>query len=206
MANDDSITYSTSVTEQVMTELISAEVGIAARDKAIMLPLIKVQDIGAAPTPQAAFTYVDGLTASALSNEYDATSNSEFTLSEATASVAEYTVAVELGDLARQSTVVDIRSVIVEDMSSAMADVFDSTVMALFSGFTGASQNVGSTGTNITNAAILLAIANLQKNIKGIAGDSSFFVMPPQFFYDLRSEVLAGSGAALATPLVRTDI
>jgi hypothetical protein len=85
------------------------------------------------------------------------------------------------------------------EMSRAMAAAFDVSAAALSTGFTGASQNVGSHNGALSNANVLLAINNINVNAKGLADPSKLcFVLHPAGIHDLRTEATAGSSAALS--------
>lgn len=193
-------TTSTTLTTQILTELIQAEIGPAIRNGSIMYPLMKIADISMVPTKTASFQFAAGASASAIT-EGTAVSNSAWTLTEATIAATQVGVKVELMDLGVRSTVADIVSVVSQDLAAACMDNFDTAAAALLAGF---SNTVGTSGSNLTIAQMIIAVTTLKINAKGLA-NNAVFALYPQQVGDLQTEVVNASNG-LAPALSRENL
>jgi hypothetical protein len=193
-------TTSTTLTNQIMTELIQSYVAEAIREASVMLPLVDVVDIGNVPTKTASWQFAAGATAAAIV-EGTAVANSAWTLTEATATAAQVGVKVELMDLGRRSTVTDIASAVAMDLASACMEKFDTDAAALLGGF---SNTVGTSTQDITIANLIAAITKLRIQAKGLANQSAF-VLYPQQVADIQTAILSASNG-LAPALSREGL
>ena len=195
MSNTSNITYNNAsgATSLVLAELISANVGEAFRDQAVLLQTCDIMDISAQPTTAASFPYLNvNLTASALSNEYDATSNTVMDFADSVATATERTVSVEIGDFVAQSSVADLVSFATREITGELLASAETSVGAILAGFTAASQAVGTSAAVLSWANMTSAFTNLRINAKQYAGNAGFALYPTQI-RDLLNEPISAS-------------
>jgi len=177
--------------ELIDSEYISREVYQTMRDGSISLALSRVVDIGSMPTRTVAFPKNNALSASTKATDDVLVANSEFDPTDVTVSVAEYGVSVTITDMLARSSVVDVAAQVAAEIGGALVAQMETTFCALGTGFTGASQNVGSTTANANYDDLLEAIKNLQTNAPGACSVKPAFVFHPQAVYDIRGEGFA---------------
>jgi hypothetical protein len=206
MANDNNITVndSSGITSLVFAEYIAQSVGEALRDTGVLINLCDIVDISGQPTLTASFPTVTGLTASALSNNYDTTSATQFVLTDTTAAATERTVAVEIADTAAMSTNVDIAALIVRDMTAALLANLEAGVAAVANAFTANSQGVGTSAAALTWANMIDAFTNLRINAKQLAGNAVYGLYPTALA-DLITESVDKTNG-LASGMAREDL
>jgi hypothetical protein len=177
MANDSSITVNDSSggTSLVLAEAISGLVGEAVRENSIALPFCHVENIEGLPSLAASFPLITGLTASALSNNYDATSNTQFALTDVVASTVERTVAVSINDSLAKSTTSDVIALAAGDMGAAMSDAFDVSALALIAAF---GTPIGTSNAALSWANVIQGVYAFRLAAKAMAGYGAFIFDP----------------------------
>jgi hypothetical protein len=189
------------LTNQILTEAIKAEVGEEIRENAILLSLCDIQDIGSIPTLTGSWQQHNAMTVSGITDG-TGLSNATYSQDNQTATASGYGVKFVMTDLGLASTVADHKLAIPQSAMMDVVDKMDATVGAALGTFTGASQNVGSTGVNPTFAIMLSAVTNLKLNAKGFADRGAVFVLHPQQVYDLQTLM---TGTFQATALTTTQ-
>ena len=198
MANET--TYTTA-TEVIDSEYINREVQASIREHSIMMPLMKVVDIGPMSTRTVAFPKSNSLTVSTKTNDATALSNVAWNPTDVTTTVAEYGVRAEVTDMAAESAVMDIGATVANEITRAILENFETAATALLAAF---SNTVGTSGSNATAANLLEAVKDLRVNAKSASGNA-VGVLHPQQIYDIQSEGFVAT-SNIGTAHAREDV
>ena len=201
----------TTLTNQILTELIQAQVGEAIREKSILLPICDVQDISNVPTNTASWQLHNTMTVKTITDG-TAIANSAYSQTNVTCAAAQYGVMFTMTDFGLNATVADHSVAIPQNAMADVVQKIDEVIAALLDTFTGTTQQVGTSGSNLTFANCIDAVTNLRTNAQGLA-ENGVFVLHPRQVGDLMlaSEGYYATGlttgqAVSITPLVtRTD-
>jgi len=202
MADESTYTTGASIID---SEYISRTVGKAILEHSIMLPLMRIENLQGVPARVASFPIAPSMTLTTKSTDNTATSNAAWTPTSVEATCVEYSWKTVVTDMLKESSVTDPMAQIVMEAERALLDKVDSIAMALFGGFTGATQAAGSTGVDLTHLACLVALRNLKTNFKGGA-DNAVFVLSPMGVYDLGAELITPVTNGASPAYARTDL
>jgi hypothetical protein len=144
--------------------------------------LARTKDIGSFPSDSARFPLYPALTAGALTDGTDLTTNTAFSPTTATFAVSEVGLKLLLTDLARSGSYLG-DSDLATEAGKAVLEKINTDLCALASGF---STVVGSTGVNLTEANIESAIITL---IGNKTPDDVVGVLHQQQWFDLINDI-----------------
>jgi HK97 family phage major capsid protein len=170
------ISTTTSVTEAVYAKIVANQIQDSIKENVILAAACHESNTEGQPSLVGQYLYADGLTTSAPQSQGAATTASEFTLSEATATAAERCVAVEIADLAEDSSAVPLAPSAIREMTLALTDYVEDAIGAILAGFTAASQSVSDTGVAADFDDLLTLKTNLRLNAKGKANRAAFYL------------------------------
>jgi len=181
------------VTSSVITELIpvvNAETTFRLT-KILNLPsLITEKDISGQPGLTVYFPYTPaGVTASALTEGIDLSTNTPFDTDRGTATCSQVGKLFTITDLATMGSQDDLVKIISEYAANALARKIETDIIALFDGF---STSKGTTNTDLNLATFKSAITALEK---ASAPRPYYCVLSPQVWQDLTDAIQAASGA-----------
>lgn len=135
-------------------------------------------------------------------NEADAVDNTSISTDVVSLTAASKSCYVTLSDILRDSSTVNLPGMISAELGRTMATDVESSIAALLGGH---SNTVGSSGVDLTAADIRSAIAQFRINALEHA-QRGVIVLHPQQIADLEADLMSGSGASLATALMRQDV
>jgi len=192
MANE---TTKTSLTEIVNSEVIQELILDYAYDKIVVFPLVRVAMLAGKATGTASFpAWVKD--AGADLTEANALSNTELETTEtATITAAQVGIMREVTDYAFATNMLGeagLKQFIVEDGSRLCVEMLEDDLCALFAS---ASTSVGTTGSDLTIANFVEAMARLDTaNARG----RKVCVLDDQAAFDLRAAVAASTATVFA--------
>lgn len=178
------------VTSSVVSELYSDVVQAALftlSEQTVIRPLIRNYDMSGTPGLVAQVPIYPAISAAALVDGTDISSNTAFNTTEKTITAAEVGAMVKLTDLAKETASEDVAAAIGRQLGDAMAKKVDDDLAGLFSGF---SNSVGSANDELTVDDFFKAAATLRNNQ---APGPYVCVIHPYQAFQLK-KLLAGNG------------
>jgi hypothetical protein len=163
--------------------------------------LARTKDIGSFPSDSARFPLYPALSAGALTDGTDLTTNTAFNPTNATFAVSEVGLKLILTDLGRSGSHLG-DSDLATEAGKAVLEKINTDLCALGSGF---SSFVGSTGVNLTEANILEGLITL---IGNKTPDDVVTVLHQQQYYDLVADIgttISSAGSTGATARAETN-
>lgn len=195
MANE--VTFAEIEGELAYDYMILAEDIISARYAYDNLrDCLRNRDIGSMPTDSARFPLYPSLSASALTDGTDLTTNTAFQPTQSTFAVSEVGLKLILTDLARSGAYLEDGN-LAQEGGKAVLEKMNTDIAALGAGF---SQNVGGTGADLTEANWQAAIITL---IGNKSPENLFAVLHQQQWYDLVNSIgsqISAAGDSAAGP------
>lgn len=135
-------------------------------------------------------------------NEADAVANTSLSTDVVSLTAASKSCYVTLSDILRDSSTVNLPAMIAAELGRTMANDVESSIAALLGGH---SSTAGSSGVALTAADLRSAIATFRINALEHAS-RGVIVLHPSQVADLEADLMSGSGASLATTMMRSDV
>lgn len=189
-------TNTTSYNDTVYAAIINDDILDALQAAVVTPPLLSQFDLSGQPSKAVDIPIADAASAAAVS-EGSELSNTQLTTSKVTLTASEVGIMATITDVLDVSSIATSRGAQMRQLGNAMAQKLDVDICALFSGF---SNTVGSTGTDLSLANVFDAIYGLESNN---APGPYVAVLHPRQIADLRTAINAASGAVFTGQGVR---